>query len=124
METQTPAPGEFRAAKTALDRSSAERLAALFSALADPNRVRLISLILDKESCVHELASAVNMSQSAVSHQLRILRNLRIARNRKRGRHIYYRLDDDHVRELFLLALQHLSHSGRADGPLAGGETP
>ncbi len=99
-----------------LDRGSAERLAALFSALADPTRVRLLSLILDREMCVHELAAALQMTQSAVSHQLRIMRNLRLVRHRKQGRHAFYQLDDEHVRELFERASEHVAESGQQAG--------
>jgi DNA-binding transcriptional ArsR family regulator len=93
-----------------IDASTANQLAEVFKALADPSRLRLISLLLDHEVCVHNLEELLGMSQSAVSHQLRHLRQLNLVRFRKEGRHVYYSLDDDHVRDLFRQALRHLNH--------------
>lgn len=88
----------------------ANRLAEVFKALADPTRLRLISLLLDHEVCVHTLEELLDMSQSAISHQLRYLRQLQLVRYRKVGRHVYYALDDDHVRRLFEEGLLHVRH--------------
>lgn len=96
--------------KTELDSESATRIAELFSALADSTRIRIISSIVDKEICVHDLCAKLNMTQSAISHQLRVLRDRRIVRHRKQGRHIFYRLDDIHIRELFQRAAEHIDH--------------
>lgn len=89
---------------------TANRLAEVFKALSDPNRLRLISLLLDNEVCVHTLEVTLGMSQSAISHQLRHLRQLNLVRFRKEGRHVYYQLDDDHVRELLKQGLSHVEH--------------
>lgn len=89
---------------------TANRLAEVFKALSDPNRLRLISLLIDNEVCVHMLESTLGMSQSAISHQLRHLRQLNLVRFRKEGRHVYYALDDDHVRSLFKQGLLHVEH--------------
>jgi ArsR family transcriptional regulator, lead/cadmium/zinc/bismuth-responsive transcriptional repressor len=94
-----------------LDATTAKRVGELFSALADPTRVRIISLIAEKETCVHDLCSALDMTQSAISHQLRVLRDRRIVRHRKQGRHIFYQLDDAHIRELFQRATDHIQHT-------------
>ena len=94
-----------------MDHALSQQLADMFKALADPTRVRMIALLADDEVCVHELADKLDMGQSAVSHQLRTLRQLRIVRQRRDGRHVYYRLDDDHVRDIFERAREHLSHS-------------
>lgn len=83
-------------------------LTALFKALSDPTRVRLISALRDGERCVHELVDAVGPSQSAVSHQLRTLRDLRLVKYRKEGRHVYYTLDDEHVDQLLQMGLEHV----------------
>jgi len=99
-----------RADHAPYDQGDALRMAEFFKALADPTRVRIISAILSQEICVHELAANLNMSQSAVSHQLRLLRNLRIVRHRRDGRHVYYALDDDHIKEMFERVEQHLGH--------------
>jgi len=93
-----------------MDLALSQQLADMFKALADPTRVRMIALLSDDEVCVHELADKLEMGQSAVSHQLRTLRQLRIVRQRRDGRHVYYQLDDDHVRDIFERARQHLSH--------------
>lgn len=89
---------------------TANRLAELFKALSDPTRLRIISLLLEHEVCVHSLETTLGMTQSAISHQLRFLRQLNLVRYRKEGRHVYYTLDDDHVRELFAQGLLHVEH--------------
>jgi len=88
----------------------AAELSVTFGALADPTRVRLISALAEGELCVGELASLVEMSISAVSHQLRLLRQLKLVRYRRDGRHIFYALDDEHITTLYRVALEHLSH--------------
>lgn len=93
-----------------LSLTTANRLADVFKALSDPTRLRIISLLLDHELCVHTLEAALGMSQSAISHQLRVLRNLNLVRFRKEGRHVYYALDDEHVRGLFEQGLVHVEH--------------
>ena len=93
-----------------LDVSTAERLAQTFGALSDPTRVRLIAALAAREQCVHELATGLGMSQSAISHQLRKLRDLRLVRFTKVGRHVYYRLDDEHIATLFAQSLEHVHH--------------
>jgi ArsR family transcriptional regulator len=93
-----------------IDGSAAIWLAELFKALADPSRVRIISALTYTELCVHDLAAALDMSQSAVSHQLRSLREMRLVRYRKEGRHVYYQLDDEHIRDLFRRGLEHVEH--------------
>ncbi|HPH96990.1 MAG TPA: metalloregulator ArsR/SmtB family transcription factor [Anaerolineaceae bacterium] len=96
---------------TLLDGFTATRLADTFQALADPTRLRLISALLETELCVCDLAAVLGMTQSAVSHQLRLLRSLHIVRHRKEGRIVYYTLDDAHVRDLLQRGLEHISHT-------------
>jgi ArsR family transcriptional regulator len=93
-----------------VDVSTAARLAETFKALSDPSRVRIVSLLVDDELCVCDLAAALGMSQSAVSHQLRTLRDLRLVRWRREGRQIFYTLDDEHVADLFRRGLDHVAH--------------
>ena len=93
-----------------LDDEKASQLAELFSSLSDPNRLRILAVLLRGETHVQQISEAVAMSQSAVSHQLRGLRQMRIVRARKQGRMVFYCLDDDHVKELFLLGLDHVCH--------------
>ena len=107
MQLATPAA---RHKTDHMDDRTAERVAELFSALSDPNRVRIIAELLTGEKNVGEIAESIGMSGSAVSHQLRILRQIRIARTSKRGREVYYALDDDHVVDLFSRGLDHVKH--------------
>lgn len=86
------------------------RLADLFSTLSDASRVRIISALLQDEMSVGALVESLEMSQSAISHQLRVLRNMRLVRTRKEGRQVFYRLDDDHVKQLFRTGLDHVLH--------------
>jgi ArsR family transcriptional regulator, lead/cadmium/zinc/bismuth-responsive transcriptional repressor len=85
-------------------------LADLFSALSDPTRLRIISVLLEGELNVGDIASQLNMTESAVSHQLRGLRQLHLVRTRKDGRQVYYAVDDDHVARLYRLGLDHVEH--------------
>jgi DNA-binding transcriptional ArsR family regulator len=89
---------------------TAVELADLFKALGDPTRVKIIHALLQSELCVHDLTEVLEMGQSAISHQLRLLRNMRIVKRRKVGKTVYYSLDDDHVEQVFTLTLQHLKH--------------
>jgi len=101
--------GEARQALVAP--STAERLAQVFRALADPTRVRIVSALAQAELCVGDLAAVLGMSVSAVSHQLRLLRELRVVSKRRDGKHIYYALDDEHVGDLFARGLEHVRHT-------------
>jgi|GEM_PF-102892 len=85
-------------------------VAELFKALGDPTRVKIIYTLLQRELCVHDLSEALDMGQSAVSHQLRYLRNLHIVKRRKEGKTVYYSLDDMHIEQIFVQTLQHLQH--------------
>jgi DNA-binding transcriptional ArsR family regulator len=89
---------------------AAVQLAELFKALGDPNRVKLIHTLMQGELCVHDLSEILEMGQSAVSHQLRYLRNLRIVKRRKEGKTVYYSLDDAHIEQILIQTLQHLHH--------------
>lgn len=93
-----------------LQEQTSTHLAELFSALSDPTRLRIISVLLDREMNVGEIAAQLEMSESAVSHQLRGLRHLRLVRSRKNGRQVYYALDDDHIARLYRLGLDHVEH--------------
>lgn len=98
------------AAAHLLDGTTASAVAELFQALADPTRVRIISLLAHTELCVGDLCTVLEMSQPAVSYQLRLLRTLRIVRARKAGKHVFYTLDDEHVHQLYLQCVTHVSH--------------
>ena len=85
-------------------------LAELFGALSDPTRLRIIAVLLGGEMNVGDIATQVAMTESAVSHQLRGLRQMRLVRSRKNGRQVYYALDDDHVAKLYRMGLEHVDH--------------
>ena len=86
------------------------QLAELFSALSDASRVRIISLLIEGEMSVSALADGLKMTESAVSHQLRGLRQMRLVRARKEGRQVFYTLEDDHVLKLYSMGLDHVEH--------------
>jgi ArsR family transcriptional regulator len=85
-------------------------MSALFSALGDPTRLRVVAALAVQELCVCDLAATLGMSQSSVSHQLRVLRGLGLVRPRRDGRRVYYALDDAHVVGLVDQALTHVDH--------------
>jgi ArsR family transcriptional regulator len=93
-----------------LDEQTAARLAEIFRSLSDPSRIRIISALSAEELNVGALAEAVGISESAVSHHLRGLRQMRLVRARKAGRQVYYALDDDHIADLYLRGLDHVMH--------------
>lgn len=94
----------------ALDDATAAQVAELFRAFSDPSRVRLIAALAEGELNVGALAEIAGVSESAVSHHLRGLRQMRLVRARKDGRQVYYALDDDHVAALFRQGLDHVQH--------------
>lgn len=85
-------------------------LAELFKVFGDSTRIRIISALMDGELCVYHLSERLNMGQSAISHQLRILRAAGLVRPRREGKEIYYSLDDEHVEEIYSAGLAHILH--------------
>jgi len=85
-----------------------EAMAALFKAMGDPNRLRILWALGAGEMCVCDLAALLTSSESAVSHQLRLLRQMALVNNRRQGQVLYYRLNDDHVHTLIHQALDHV----------------
>ena len=96
--------------QSTIDETTAAQVAELFSALADTSRVRIIAALSGCEMSVGQLAKVVGISHSAVSHQLRHLRQMKIVRARKEGRYVFYCLDDEHVDDLFRRGLEHVLH--------------
>jgi ArsR family transcriptional regulator, lead/cadmium/zinc/bismuth-responsive transcriptional repressor len=94
-----------------LNTRKAQRMAEFFSLLGDANRLRLLSVLANRELCVCDLAAALNMSESAVSHQLRALRAMRLVSYRKQGRQVFYSLLDRHVLELYNAVAEHLDEA-------------
>ena len=88
-------------------------LADTFSALGDPTRVRILDALSHGELCVCDLAAVLRLSQSAVSHQLRLLRNIRLVRPRREGRVVFYSLDDQHIISIFRQTLQHVQEGAQ-----------
>ena len=92
-----------------------EGLADTFRALGDPTRVRILDALATGELCVCDIASLVGISESAVSHQLRLLRGMRLVRPRRAGRLVYYAVDDHHILELLRQAMTHVEEQLSAD---------
>ena len=91
--------------------ATAERMAAVFKVLADPSRCRLVAALIEAgELCVCDLAATVGMSQSSVSHHLRVLRAFDLVRARREGRSVFYRPDDEHIRQLLEITREHVQH--------------
>jgi ArsR family transcriptional regulator, lead/cadmium/zinc/bismuth-responsive transcriptional repressor len=103
-----------------LDDESAAALAETFKVLGDATRVRILDALARSEVAVCDLADAIGLTQSAVSHQLRLLRSMRLVRSRRDGRHIYYTVDDDHIAKLFTQGLEHVQERRDAARPHAG----
>lgn len=92
-------------------------LAETFKALGDPTRVRILDALSRAELCVCDLATLLGLSESACSHQLRLLRSLRLVRSRRAGRMIFYALDDDHITRLFAQGLEHAAEAAGSRVP-------
>jgi DNA-binding transcriptional ArsR family regulator len=92
----------------ALDEEETINLASFFKTFADPNRLKILMALEKHEMCVCDIASFLDISESAVSHQLRYLRNTRLVKNRREGTVLYYRLVDEHVHEIILTGLEHV----------------
>lgn len=83
-------------------------LAELFKVLGDPTRIRIIYILFNQEMCVCDIADSLNMTQSAISHQLRVLKQARLVKFRKEGKTVYYSLDDEHITKIFDCGLHHI----------------
>ncbi len=86
-----------------------DNLCQTFKALGDPSRLKILWAVEYEEMCVCDLAALLRISESAVSHQLRLLRTLRLVKNRREGTILYYRLADEHVSQLVRIAMEHIS---------------
>lgn len=87
------------------------KLSELFKALGDSTRIKILYALSVKELCVCDIACLIGMTQSAVSHQLRVLRSIRLVKYRKEGKIVFYSLDDEHVVNLFNQGLEHVKHA-------------
>jgi ArsR family transcriptional regulator len=104
-----------------LEAATVEALADTFRILGDPTRVRIVDALAGGQLCVHEISERIGISESAVSHQLRLMRSMRIVRGRREGRSVYYTLDDQHVLDLFQQGLRHVSHGSHGSHGSGGG---
>ena len=100
-------------ASSLTDPAAVQALADTFRILGDPTRVRIVDALSTGELCVCDIAAHVGMSESAVSHQLRLMRAQRIVRGRREGRCVYYTLDDQHILSLFQQGLRHVLEERR-----------
>lgn len=96
--------------KEKLSQEMIVELSKIFKALGDPTRLKIIHSLSKEELCVCDIAELLEMNQSAISHQLRVLRNLRLVKYRKEGKSAIYSLDDNHVLQLFKQGLEHINH--------------
>ena len=91
------------------DKETMDSIAELFKGFADPTRVHILSLLMEKEElCVTQIAEKVEISQSAVSHQLRLLKQMHLIKFRRDGKNILYSLADEHVRTILRMGLEHV----------------
>lgn len=100
--------GASASSRTRISPGTVVALAETFRVLGDPTRVRILDALSDAEQCVCDIASIVGISESAVSHQLRLLRSMRLVRHRRAGRQVFYAIDDHHILELMRQALTHV----------------
>ena len=90
------------------EKETLDAIAELFKAFGDPTRVQILSLLLQQERCVGDIAESIGLSQSAVSHQLRILKQIHLIKFRRDGKNILYSLADDHVKTILEMGLEHV----------------
>ena len=91
-----------------LDEDKVIDLSELFKIFGDSTRIKIINVLLNNELCVSDISEKINVSQSAVSHQLRILKQSKLVKYRKEGQTIYYSLADDHVEKIFMMGVDHI----------------
>lgn len=94
-----------------LPENTIRQLAETFKLLGDGTRIKILSVLSRREMCVCDIAETLSMGQSAISHQLRVLRAARLVKYRREGKEAWYSLDDDHVVGLLRQGLEHISHS-------------
>ncbi|MGM9899091.1 MAG: ArsR/SmtB family transcription factor [Bacilli bacterium] len=96
--------------KEALTENDIYEVSEFFKNLADFSRVKIITSLLNEEKCVQDIAKEVEMSQTAVSYQLRILRHARLVKSRRDGKMVYYQIMDQHVAKILEVTIEHLEH--------------
>ena len=91
------------------------KAAAFFKVVGDESRMKIICTISDGETCVNDIADAIGMTKSAVSHQLKLLKDEGLVKARRKGKNIYYSLDDHHVEDIRDIALTHIEHKSHGE---------
>ena len=97
--------------KTMPDEETLFDIAELFKVFGDSTRMKIICCLFEHEMCVCDIAELINSTQSAVSHQLRVLKQAKLVKFRKEGKTVYYSLDDEHISEMYELAKKHIEES-------------
>lgn len=92
-----------------LDEDKIIDLAELYKMFGDSTRIKIINILIDNELCVNQISEKTNVSQSAISHQLRILKSSKLVKYRKEGNSIFYSLADDHVEKIFKIGCEHIN---------------
>lgn len=92
-----------------IDREEIQDLSEMFKIFSDETRLRIICAILNTELCVCDLCELLNLNQSAVSHQLQLLRSSKLVKYRKEGKQVYYSLEDEHIESIIKMALAHIT---------------
>ena len=98
----------LRAARAMPEANHLHALVDTFKVLSNPTRLKIVHALLDEELCVCDLATLLNVNESAISRELRVLRTMRLVKNNRVGKRVYYALDDDHVRQIFAAGLEHV----------------
>ena len=91
------------------DKQTQARVAEIFKTFGDATRVQILFVLAQQESCVNDIAQAIGLSQSAVSHQLRLLKQMHLVEYRREGKNLWYSLADDHVRTILQMGMEHVS---------------
>ena len=98
----------LRAASAMPETDHLHALVDTFKVLSNPTRLKIVHVLLDEELCVCDLAALLNVNESAISRELRMLRTMRLVKHNRVGKRVYYALDDDHVQQIFAAGLEHV----------------
>ena len=97
------------AAKAVADHDQIVDLSEVFKVLSDPTRLKIVMALVKEDLCTFDIAQVLGITESAVSHQLRLLKTLRLVKHRKEGKMVFYSLDDEHIEDLIRVAMRHIS---------------
>ena len=93
-----------------LDNKEVEALSTIFKVLGDPTRINILWSLMGREMCVCDLAAALSMTKSAISHQLKTMKDAAVVKSRRDGKNVFYSIDDSHVADMLQLAKVHIGH--------------